>query len=249
MLETFAALFAAHVAADYLAQTERMVRDKDKVSMIALHIGIVFAFSLIAVGFAGWVWIALLAAVHCAMDLTKTHVLPAGKLWPYLLDQGVYIATAVAVALVAPGLVAHGVWGNVWPGAADVMTPVFLIFGFFVFAVRAGGFAIELLMRPMPRVLPGGSAADVMPPVPGLTTGQVERGAVFLLVVAGLPLVIVPVVAVKLAMRYTTVRGDRAALRYLLTGTAVSVIWAIATALVLIALLPDATLETLRLTS
>ncbi len=243
MLESFAALFAAHVAADYLAQTGHMVRNKHQPTMIALHIALVFAFAALAVGFTGWVALAVLTGLHAAMDLIKTHLLPGKKLWPYLLDQAVHILTITGVAAYAPDLISQGLWAQLWPQAPETLTPLFLIAGFAVFAVRAGGFAVELLLTPLPPTAP---AAALGAPLAGLRIGQLERGLVFLLMLIGQPAGIAFLIAAKSILRFGAVKDDRAASEYVIIGTLASVGWAILCAAALIMLLPDGTLETLR---
>jgi len=248
MLESFAALFAAHVAADYLAQTTWIVRNKHRAGVLALHIALVFVFAAIAVGFTGWAALLLLTASHGIMDIIKTHVLPERKLWPYLLDQAVHVGTLVIVAALAPGLVTQGLWGQLWPDEVGLMTVLFLVLGFAIFAVRAGGFAVELWLKHVPPRL-AGTEADTRGWIRSSQwIGQIERGIVFTLVMIGQPLIIAPLAVAKYGMRLNAVRGDRAAQNYVIFGTLASFGWAICTAAVLLAVLPNGALETLGLT-
>lgn len=239
MLETFAALFLAHVAADYLAQTERMVATKDKSATLALHVVIVFALAMLAVGFVGWGVLVALAIAHAAIDILKTHALPPRLLWPYLLDQVLHIATIVVAAAIAPNLLSAGLWGSLAPEAIDRLTIVFLLLAFAIFAVRAGGFAIDLAWKPQPEGDPGG-------PLSGSSrgVGQVERGLVFGLVLIGQPLFIALVLVAKPFLGLRQVRSGPAMTRYLIGTTAASFGWAIGTAIVLLMVLPNGALET-----
>ena len=140
MFETFAALFFAHVLADYVLQTETMVTRKSRPLTLLVHIGIVYLTAVIALGALDW-GIAVLAGVHLTVDLGKT-------LWvnhrddgikPYLIDQGAHLATIAAISALLPAL-----WGNgIWAAHASNWAPqsMLLIAGA-IYATRAGGFAV-----------------------------------------------------------------------------------------------------------
>ncbi|MCG6883778.1 MAG: DUF3307 domain-containing protein, partial [Silicimonas sp.] len=109
MPETLAALLLAHVAADFLLQTDRMVATKRHPLTLLLHAAIVLVTAQIALGrFDAWEPIAL-AAAHIGIDIVKTFALPA-RLWSFLADQAAHLATILAVGLYAPTLYASGLW-------------------------------------------------------------------------------------------------------------------------------------------
>ena len=247
MLATFSALFAAHAVADYLAQTTRMVRDKNSAAMLGLHILIVFGFSAVAVGFTGWAALFLLAGVHGVMDLIKSTVLPRGQLWPYMLDQAVHILTIIGVVLIAPNLFATGIWAQVAPEHIDLIAQILLIAGIAIFAVEAGGYAVELLLRPLPATRHGDDTA-LASPTAGRRIGQLERGLVLVMMLIGQPAGIAFLIVAKSILRFGIVAEDRAASEYVIIGTLASVGWAMLCGAALIMLLPHTTLEALRLT-
>jgi len=243
MIETFGALFFAHVIADYVAQTSRMVQYKHRPATIAVHVLIVFVSAAVAVGFVGWGALLALTGAHAAMDLIKTHLLPGGKLWPYLLDQAVHIATLVVVSLAAPDLVSRGLWSGLGTDGLAVLTLAFLIIGFAIFAIRAGGFAVDLVLQASPRDCERCGLLQ-----PSCWFGQVERGILFLLCVIGQPIWIALLIAAKSALRLSIAGSDRAALHYAMLGMVASLGWTVATAVVLLNILPNGALETLGLT-
>jgi len=252
MLETFAALFAAHVTADYLAQTRDMVENKHKPGPMARHIAIVALFSVIAIAPAlsnpqAWLAIAVLTGIHAAMDLAKTHILPGKKLWPYLLDQVVHIGTIIAIAATFPMLAAEGLWATYLPAFYPYLTQAYLLFGFAVFAVVAGGYAVQILLA---QVVPTeDSAQEKGMPDAGRAIGRLERGIILLLMLIGQPAGIAFLIAAKSVLRFGDVQQNRPASEIVIIGTLASVGWAMLCGVALLALLPDGTLETWGLTA
>lgn len=239
MIETFAALFAAHVAADYLAQPRWIVERKAAPHVLATHILIVGALSALALGFPaeGWLALGVLVLAHGAMDAIKTYLLPPDRLWPYLLDQLVHVLTLIVLAWNWPNLVSQGMWAD----QADALTGIYLVAGFGVFAVMAGGYAVKLLLAGYPA--PHGTAPDSLPDA-GLRIGQFERALIFVLMIVGLPGGIAVLVAAKSILRFNDIQAGRAQSEVVIIGTLASGAWALLTAIALLMILPPQTLET-----
>jgi hypothetical protein len=241
MTETFAALFAAHVVADFLLQTRGMVEAKHRIGILILHVAIVFATALVALGFTGWVALAILTAAHGLMDAIKTYLLPHDRLWTFLLDQAVHIITLISLATALPGLITSGLWGRLLPDAIDSLTLIYLVAGFAIFTVQAGSFAVKLILNGLETKATEGSV-----PAAGQRIGQLERGLVFLLILIGHPEGIAFLIAAKSVLRFGDVQQDRAASEIVIVGTLASVAWAMLSGAALLFLLPDAALEMLR---
>lgn len=257
MLETFAALFAGHVVGDYLGQTKRMVDNKEKPTMLALHVGIVVVATALALGVNPaspdtWIALGVLTISHAAMDVIKTHLLPPGRLGPYLTDQAVHVLTVVILAAVFPDLMASGLWGQMGPATVDGLTIAYLAGAFAIYAIVAGDYAVQLLLMPLMQQERDGSSLIAPVPAPagvplaGKRIGQLERGLVFLLMLTGYPAGIAFLVAAKGILRFDDIQKDRAASEYVIVGTLASVAWAMLCAMALLLLLPDGTLEALR---
>jgi iron-sulfur cluster assembly protein len=174
MLETFAALFAAHVVADFLVQTKGMVNRKTELGPMSGHIALVAVSAAIAIGFHGqdpnaWRALALLTVAHAMMDLAKTHLMPPDRLLPYLTDQAVHILTIVLLAHFFPGLVHDGFWRGVLGDDIRLLTLAYLLAGFGIFAVVAGNYAVQLLLSSLP---PPPPAQDACPPMFGIPGKQ-----------------------------------------------------------------------------
>ena len=90
--------------------------------------------------------------------------------------------------------------------------------------------------------MPGGLGLEGGLPQGGLTIGWLERGLIFILLLAGEPGAIGFLIAAKSVLRFGTVAEDRAASEYVIIGTLASVGWALlvayATQSLLVALPP-----------
>jgi hypothetical protein len=215
-MTAFAALFFAHVLADYVLQSKGMVARKREAKMLLLHTAIVIATAQLALGRVD-TWIPLaVGGVHLCVDIVKSRLAPS--LLSYLVDQAAHIATIAVAAWYAPDVFADGPW------PAEAATVMAIIAGF-IFATRAGGFAVALLMgrfdgADLPESLPAG----------GFWIGMLERAIIFLFILVGEPMGIGFLIAAKSVLRYDTVSGDSRAAEYVIIGTLASFGWAMAVA-------------------
>lgn len=216
MSETLAALFLAHVLADFLFQTKTMAEDKRHPGRLALHGLIVLATAALATGSAS-PWLLALAAAHLAIDLAKS-LAPRGIL-AFLADQAAHGATLLLLAPLIP---------MAWPDPAPALMA--LAAGGLL-ATRAGGFAVGLLMEPYAEAVPVGLTGA------GRVIGNLERGLIFLLVLSGQTQNIGFLIAAKSVLRFGTVAEDRKVSEYVIVGTLASVSWALLATLLTVTLL------------
>ena len=233
MVETFIALFAAHVVADYVLQTKDIANNKHEIGPLALHGSVVLYTALLFTGSAAWP-VLIAVAIHILTDLIKANA--PKTLWSYLLDQGVHVATLLAVAYWFPSIWADGLWGD-----APSWVPHFMgTFTGLIYATRAGGFAVAALMKDYS--LTPKDTGDTGLQNAGTAIGNLERGLIFLLMMSGLAAGIGFLVAAKSILRFETIKSqDPATLRnhseYVIIGTLASFIWAIAVSVVMLILL------------
>lgn len=216
--ETFAALLCAHVLADFVLQSGWMAANKRRPAALAGHGAVVLAALVAATGrlHPALLWLALL---HLATDALKARARPG--LAAFLLDQAAHLAALAALALWQPGL-----WGGgLWAGLAPLPGLMALLAGAVV-AVRAGGFAVGLLMAPFAATLPPDSAAEGLPGA-GRVIGWLERGLIFALILLGQPEGVGLLIAAKSILRFGAVQGDRALSEYVIIGTLASFGWAL----------------------
>ena len=210
MFATLAALFLAHVLADFVLQTAAMVKAKSAPLMLAKHGAVVLVTAAAATGSLS-PWLLALTVVHLIIDVAKARA--PRTIWAFLADQAAHAATIIAAAAL---IQMH------WPDpAAAIMA---LIAGA-VLATRAGGYAVGLLMEPW--------AADIAIGLTGAgrVIGNLERGLIFLLILTGQTQNIGFLIAAKSVLRFGTVSDDRKVSEYVIIGTLASVSWAIAAAL------------------
>lgn len=213
MIPTLAALLLAHALADFILQTTWMATHKRHPAALGLHALTVLATAALATGTAS-AWLLLLTAGHIAIDLAKSFW-PKRGILPFLVDQTAHLATLILAApLIPPGLYA----------AVPTAAPLMVLVAGLILAIRAGGFAVGLLMEPWtaeaPAGLPGG----------GRIIGQLERGLIFILILTGQSQGVGYLVAAKSVLRFGAVANESKLSEYVIIGTLASVLWAIVVA-------------------
>ncbi|MBV1866571.1 MAG: DUF3307 domain-containing protein [Marinosulfonomonas sp.] len=233
MVETFIALAFAHILADYVFQPTWMVRRKREPAVLLLHAALVLALAMAATGRVDAPEILALGAAHLLIDTAKIYLAP-DTLASHLGDQAAHLASLCAVAYCAPHLWATGIWAS----APTALPHAMLLLGGLLFATRAGAFAITYLMA---RHTPEANS-DAGLPQGGRTIGHLERGLIYMLMLADLPGSIGFLIAAKSILRFSAVNQDRRASEYVIIGTLASFGWAILAALSVLwlqSLLPD----------
>ncbi|MDO9581809.1 MAG: DUF3307 domain-containing protein [Desulfomicrobium sp.] len=223
MAETLSLLLLAHVLADFVLQPTHMAQAKGAghPGWMLVHVAVVGAVTALLLGVQTAQAAALVAgltAAHLAIDGIKVALgARLSAIAAFLADQAAHLASLVLVAGLAPQLWAQGLWAAhapLWlPAAATVIAGAIL-------ATRAGGFALGLLMRPWGEVgldgLPGG----------GRIIGMLERGIIFLLILAGEPGGIGFLIAAKSVLRFGAVKEESRLSEYVIIGTLASFGWA-----------------------
>jgi hypothetical protein len=258
MPETFAALLFAHVLADFVFQTNAMVANKRNPLILGLHILIVYAMAVAALG-SVHPGLLVLALVHGAIDAGKmilTLVWKASRgLAPFLIDQGLHLLSLIALTLVLPDLWAQGLWAGgaivtgedggilgtgLWasetPLPVTVVPSLMALAAGFILATRAGGFAVGLLVTPFAEKLGPGTRTEGLQGA-GRVIGQLERGLIFALVLFGQPGGVGLLIAAKSILRFGAVKDDRGMSEYVIIGTLASFGWALVAAFATVAFL------------
>jgi hypothetical protein len=224
MAETFALLVLAHVLADFWLQPSRMAQAKaaGHPGWMAAHIasvGLVTAVLLGVQTVEAFAVVAALMLAHLGIDVAKLAVgARVSGIAAFLTDQAAHLASLLLVAGLWPNLWSDGLWvahAPLWlPASAALVAGA-------VLATRAGGFAVGVLMRPWGEVgldgLPGG----------GRIIGMLERGIIFLFILAGEPGGIGFLIAAKSVLRFGAVKEESRLSEYVIIGTLASFGWAI----------------------
>jgi len=229
MFETIAALFFAHVLADYVFQARWMVENKRNPLVLLLHTAIVIATAQAAIGTVTSAEVLVLGALHLTIDAFKTYALP-DTVGVYLIDQAAHVATLAGLGFYAPGLWDTGFWASQPYAPAPAILHAMVIAGGAIYAIRAGGFAVGKLMVPFADGFSSGGL-----PSGGMIIGVLERGLIYVLMLAGQIGSVGFLIAAKSIMRYEASKEQKAA-EYVIIGTLASFGWAIAITIAVIAL-------------
>ncbi len=219
MIETFIALLLGHVLGDFVVQTRAMVENKTRARMFLLHGVMVLIMTMAATGqIARWELLAL-AAAHMAIDAVKTYLAPH-NIAAFLADQGAHLITLIATATLVPDLWATGLW----VALPDAFIALMALLTGAIIATRAGGFAVGLLMAPMAEQIDANGL-----PSGGKLIGLLERGLIYVMILAGQPAGIGFLIAAKSVLRFEATSDEKKA-EYVIIGTLASFGWAMITA-------------------
>jgi hypothetical protein len=234
MLETAVALVFAHMLADFVLQTDRILANKRRPEGLALHAAIVGGVSWLALGLPlRPLPILVIVLSHAALDAAKLRWGRPGFA-AFAADQAGHLAAIWIVAQLWPGTYAAGLWS--WPAlaaavpdAARLPEAMALAAGL-IATIWAGGYAVRELMSGLK--LPADPEQDASLPKGGQLIGRLERLMILMLVLARQPEGIGLLIAAKSILRFNELArdADRRASEYVIIGTLASFAWAIATA-------------------
>lgn len=237
MIQTAIALTLGHLVADFLLQSEWIVKSKRRAGPMLVHVTLVGLASWICLGFApAPLPLCLVMASHALIDAVKTRSGGPG-LTVFLADQAAHFAMILLAAHIAPAAFTEGLWGSaplagLLPGLAPVMT----IAAGLITAVFMGGYAVRALMTGID--LPNPEERLDMPKG-GLLIGRLERLLIFMLVMAGQVDAIGFLIAAKSVLRFNELsrERDRQVSEYVILGTLASFAWGLAAAQATVAVL------------
>jgi Protein of unknown function (DUF3307) len=243
MLETAVALIFAHLVADFVLQSDTMVRQKQRLLVTLLHVGIVLLLSWAALGLAPLpLLLAVVGATHAIIDqlkLTWTRRCRAqgreAGFTAFATDQTGHFAVIVLAAGLWPGAWSAGLWDEPallahLPVLTRLPEAMALASGV-IATVWAGGYAVRELMAGLK--LPLDPASDASLPLGGQLIGRLERLMILMLLLADQPDGIGLLIAAKSILRFNELArdaSDRRASEYVIIGTLASFAWAIGTA-------------------
>lgn len=232
MIETAAALVLAHVLADFVFQTDAMVRSKALPGVLLVHVAIVAAASWAALGLAPAAGPILLVGIsHLVIDWLKQRH-GSQTFGPFALDQAAHLAMIALAAALWPASYTAGLWGLPWPSGLDAAKAhapqaMVLVAGL-VAAVWAGGHAVRAMMAGLP--IPADPTEDDRLPQGGRLIGRLERLLILMLVLADYTAGIGFLIAAKSVLRFSELARDRdrRVSEYVIIGTLASFAWGLA---------------------
>jgi len=237
MIETFIALLAAHVAADFLLQFDWIIERKRRWQVFALHLYLVAATAALTLGLwpgggsDAFFAVAAVTIAHAMLDAVKTwgrapRWLAGDRDWDveaYCLDQLGHVIALVAVAAWFPGAFEFGLWALHTPSGGEFVLSGLAMFAGFTIATRGGQFLIAEFMQRFALK----ETADASDPKTGLKNGGtwiglLERGLIFGFVIAGQLNAIGFLLAAKSILRFSYAAEDRRHSEYVIIGTLMS---------------------------
>lgn len=214
-----AVLIAAHVIADFLLQTDALVRHKDRPVFLMLHGATHAAASYVMLqAWACWQAPVYVFVVHTLTDLGKQRSGNDGAA-VFVVDQIVHVATLAALAW----LMVRFSWMP--PFAGIGYTPMIVAAGF-VACVRGAGFLVAKVAGRL--IDENGISLDGLRNG-GKMIGQLERCIIFLFIFIDQPMAIGFLFAAKSILRFEEAKQQKLA-EYILIGTLLSFSLAIAIA-------------------
>ena len=223
MAETFIALLAAHLVADFPLQPNGLIRRKRNLFILAGHVLVVLALAILALGSAPPVLLAILVGTHLVMDAVKVYALP-DTLWAFLTDQGVHLAVIAGLAVQYPGAMAEGWWTGLPAGGHGLYLAGLTLASGLIASLPMGAILIRLGTA--------GFMAQIAKPIDGLTHGGfyigiLERSLIMLFIFIGQPAGVGLLMAVKSILRFGEVKepGERKMAEYIIIGTFMSFAW------------------------
>lgn len=239
MLETFAALLAAHLVADFVLQTDWVIARKRRWWGMALHIGCVGVTAALAVGRLDPVVLGVIVVTHLTMDMIKTFAMK-DDLRAFLIDQAVHLAVIAVIAVTLPATASLGWWGELPAEQQRFYYVVLVGLSGFILAIPAGGIVIGKLMDPLAvhrQPLQASTGAPLQPdeglPNGGQYIGWLERGLTVLLILNGQPEAVGLLLAAKSILRFSDINQThlRRHTEYVILGTLLSFGWALVVAI------------------
>ena len=247
----FLAIYLAHLLADFVFQTSRMVSNKHRggwsgylihgVTHYVAVLGIVtladphrlstISFQLLAVS---------LSLVHLLVDwakisLTKSHRMPDSAL-AFVLDQAIHLVTIIGAVflLIHPSFQTLVLWSNRIRSLQERMLLVSVVY---VLVIFGGGYFIRELIGPLWKEEMGQTTKEHEEVInAGLYIGWLERFLVLTALFLQSPATVGFILAAKSIARYPELKSVRFA-EYFLIGTLLSVAIAIGGAIILLKVL------------
>ncbi len=216
-------LFAAHVIADFVLQTQRGVEAKRRAWVFVGHCVVVAVLSYVLTGlWSVWAIPLVVFVTHLAMDFVKSRYFAEG-LRGFLIDQVVHLAVIAVLVYLVPRIA--GTSQAFWQDAApDQFYPWLLGAAGFLATTWAGSVLVGLTIGPYAEPADADPLARVGVRRGGRMIGLLERALIFLFVVVGQPTAIGFLIAAKSILRFGEVgRGaDRREVEYIIIGTLMS---------------------------
>lgn len=230
MLETFIPLLTAHLLADFVFQTNKMVANKRNPFVFFLHILIVVVLAILLLGTLSIPLLVILGISHLMMDALKIVAFKKPTTG-FIIDQLFHLAVVVFLAVICPMTFNSGIWAEKFPNYVNKYMIILCLISGLVTTLKVGGIIIGLLTSSLKEEMDATQEEDEE----GLTKGgeyigQLERVLVMIAVLIGQPLAIGFIMTVKSFLRFNDSKKRKAA-EYIMIGTFLSITWGVVVAI------------------
>jgi hypothetical protein len=245
----FLALYLAHVLADFLFQSDRVVATKKVgrwrgyLTHGMTHYGAILAVVLLMNPrlLATWTFegvVLALCLVHLLLDWAKLALVNARKIrddvWSFTVDQALHLATVTGAVL----LVTRPPWQSLTAYLVKVQSAqdkILLVAVIYVVVVFGGGYFVRYLILPLWKENPGEPAQEHDEVVnAGLYIGWLERFLVLTAIFLQSPGTVGLIFAAKSIARYPELKSPGRFAEYFLIGTLLSISIAIIGGIILL---------------
>lgn len=233
-LDLAVALLAAHLAGDFVFQTNRMAKQKGRLLVLLSHCAIVAGLSYLFAGrWAAWPVALIVLFCHALTDYVKVRVGGWGQR-AFLVDQVCHLAVIAALAYGFGPKSGPSVWFDRF---GPTVGAIWILLSGFILCVRVGGLLVGFWVQPYLEEIQANPVAvgPGLKPTRGLTNGgrvigQWERALIFIFVGLGQPTAIGFLIAAKSIFRFGELkdRENRMEAEYITIGTLMSFGWAVA---------------------
>jgi hypothetical protein len=232
MSETFLALLAAHLVADFPLQPDWMVRTKRNPAVLLLHVIVVGTASVAALGnFGAWPLFGILLGTHLAMDAVKVYGL-GDDLRAFAWDQLVHLFVMAGLAVAFPLTFKQGLWGQLSPEQLRAYLVGLCLLAGTIACLPVGAILIRKVTAPFNAEM----GADIQGLQHGGTyIGYLERSLILLLVLVGQPAGVGFLITAKSILRFGDVKdsNQRRLTEYIIIGTFLSFGWGLLVAMLM----------------
>ncbi len=248
MFETFMALLAAHLVADFVLQFDWIAKAKQEKSLknltlpLTLHASIVGITTIIAIGAAtlsAYLLTLIIVLSHIIIDIGKIYLdrlerlnrYKRAQLWIFWIDQIFHVALLLAAAKVFESTLDDGFWW-LWDPDFEILVLLYIHITGFITVTRVGQFSIAMFMTPFKKEVGPHDDSEIRQekknsPSGGAWIGLIERSIIYGLVFLGQIAAIGVIIAIKSLLRFKETKIES---EYLIIGTLISVTWAYAIA-------------------
>lgn len=227
MTETLTTLLTAHLLGDFIFQTDQMVKRKQHLGTLLLHVVIVSIASWLLMGrFHGPVLLILFLS-HLGIDAVKAFW-TQDTLVPFLVDQFVHLAVLVGLAGFFPEAAADGWWSTgLKTGLVEWYFASLSLLSGLILVVPVGGIVVAKVTKPLLKEIGDDNIQGLEKG--GRYIGWLERFLAMLLLLINQPSGIGFLVAAKSILRFGEIKdaGQRKVAEYIIIGTFLSFGWAL----------------------